>query len=216
MKKTTLALAVGAALIGAALPAAAQQTEGPWMVRVRAVHMGMDNSSDAGNGNLGVDATVLPADAVKVSNKTIPEVDISYFFSKNWAAELVLTVPQKHRVNIDAGALAGDRGGFKHLPPTLTAQYHFTPDATIRPYVGAGINYTRISGVTLDSGLGLEKSSIGPALQAGVDVKLQKNLYLNFDVKKVYIDSDITLNGTKVSHVNLDPLLVGVGLGWRF
>lgn len=215
MKKTLLALALGAALAGVITPAAAQ-SEGNWLVRVRAVHMDMHNSSDAGNGNLGVDATVLPADTIKASNKTIPEVDFTYFMNKQWAAELILTVPQRHNVNIDSGALAGYRGTFKHLPPTLTLQYHFAPEAKVRPYVGAGINYTRISSMKLDNGLGLESSSIGPTLQAGVDIKLDKNLYLNVDLKKIYLDTDVTLNGTTVSHLNLDPVLFGVGLGWRF
>ena len=56
-------------------------------------------------------------------DKTIPELDISYFFTPNIAAELVLTVPQEHRVYLNGT----DIGSFKHLPPTLTLQYHFMP-----------------------------------------------------------------------------------------
>jgi outer membrane protein len=117
--------------------------------------------------------------------------------------------------------LAEPIGSFKHLPPTLTLQYHFLPDGQIRPYVGMGINYTRISGVSLRSNIAganlqLESSSVGGALQAGVDVKLTKNMFLNFDIKKIYIASDIMVNGTKSSAIKLDPLAVGVGIGWRF
>jgi outer membrane protein len=28
------------------------------------------------------------------------------------------------------------------LPPTLTMQYHLAPEGKIRPYLGAGLNYT--------------------------------------------------------------------------
>ena len=200
MKRSTLALSLIA--LGLASNAIAQ--ESPWQVRVRAVHIDTANKSEAG---------ALPANAITVSNKTIPELDISYFFTPHIAAELVLTVPQKHRVYLNGT----DIGSFKHLPPTLTLQYHFTPHSTISPYVGAGVNYTRISGVSLANGaVTLENDSVGFALQAGVDYKLDKNWSLNFDVKKVQIRSDVYQNGARISQVKIDPLLVGVGVGYRF
>jgi outer membrane protein len=153
------------------------------------------------------------ADIIHVNEKTIPEVDISYFFSPNWAAELVLTYPQKQDVTLNGTNI----GSFKHLPPTLTVQYHFTPAATVSPYVGAGVNYTRIFGVDLLNGAGhLDNSSVGLALQAGVDFKLDKNWLLNLDVKKVQIRSDVSVSGMQVSRVKIDPWLVGIGVGYRF
>lgn len=205
-------LIVAAVALAASAGAFAQQKEGPWMVRVRAVHLGMDNSSSAGVGAL---TGALPANTITASDKTIPEVDISYFFTKNIAAELILTYPQKHNVHVNALGL-GSVGSFKHLPPTLTLQYHFNPEGTVRPYIGAGINYTKISSVKLSNGLGLENDSTGGALQAGLDYKLSNNLFLNLDIKKIYIQSDVFLNGGKVSTLKLDPLAVGVGLGWKF
>jgi outer membrane protein len=224
-KKALLGLALAAAFT----PAMAQQ-EGNWLVRARAVNLDVKNSSEAGSGatvstanlgNVAISGAVLPANAVSVADKTIPELDITYFITKNIAAELVLTYPQKHNVSITSGVLAESIGSFKHLPPTLLLQYHFLPDGQFRPYIGAGINYTRISSVNLRSsiagvGLELNSSSVGGALQAGLDIKLSKNLFLNVDLKKIYIDSDIKANGTKISSVKLDPLAFGVGLGWRF
>jgi len=92
------------------------------------------------------------------------------------------------------------------------------PTATFSPYVGAGVNYTRISSVDLLDGNGrLESNSIGFALQAGFDVKLDKNWSVNFDVKKVQIGSDVKdTAGNKLSKVSIDPWLVGVGIGYRF
>ena len=99
-------------------------------------------------------------------------------------------------------------------------QYHFRPDATVRPYVGAGINYTRLSGVNLYvptvGRLDLDRNSWGPALQLGVDIPLTRQLSLNFDVKKVYIKTDVTVPGVTSGSFKVDPVLVGVGLGWRF
>jgi len=125
-------------------------------------------------------------------------------------------------VKVTSSALgAFDAGSFKHLPPTLTLQWHFNPEGTFRPYVGAGINYTLLSNDNLSvptgTGLHLENDSFGAAVQAGIDYKLSKSLYLNFDVKKVYIRSDVTDDtGAKLSRVEVDPVLVGIGIGYRF
>jgi outer membrane protein len=209
MKQATIfAVALGAALL-AATGAQAQQTQGNWLVRARVIDIVPENKSDAG---------LVPADAVTLNNVVAPEVDFTYFFTKNIAAELILTYPQKHDVDL---AGVGQIGTVKHLPPTLTLQYHFLPDGQYRPYIGAGINYTRFSSVNLNvAGVGplyLESSSTGGALQIGMDIKLSGNMYLNFDLKKLWIGTDVTTGtGAKVTHLNINPWLPGVGLGWRF
>lgn len=206
MKKSVLAVAL-VSLVSISSQVYAQQVlEGPWLVRVRAVHLDPANKSDP-IGGTGA------SDRITINSKTIPEVDISYFFKPNWATELVLTYPQKQKVYLDGAEI----GSFKHLPPTLTLQYHFTPQKTISPYVGAGINYTRISSVKMLNGAAdLENSSVGLALQAGVDFKLDKNWSLNLDVKKVQIRSDVNTAAGQLSAVKIDPWLIGVGVGYRF
>ena len=198
MKKNLLAVAVLCALTSGA--AFAQQTESPWLVRVRAVHLDSANKDSTGLG-------------LSVNNKTIPEVDITYFFNKNVAAELILTVPQKH--DLRSSVLGGRIGSLKHLPPSLLLQYHFDAPG-FKPYAGAGVNYTRFSNVNLPAGVDIDRNSWGGALQVGVDIPLSKNLYLNFDVKKVYIKTDVFAGGAKQGTFKVDPVLVGVGLGWRF
>ena len=207
MKKNLLAVAVLCALTSGT--AFAQQAEGPWLVRARAVNLDSANK----------DTTPL---GLSVNDKVIPEVDVSYFFTPNIAAELVLTVPQKHTVRSAGTAI----GSLKHLPPSLLLQYHFNAPG-FKPYVGAGVNYTRFSSVRFDPAVAaalnpsIDKNSFGGALQVGVDIPLSKNLYLNLDVKKVYIKTDVFSSGTKVGTLKVgtfkvDPVLVGVGLGWRF
>lgn len=209
-------VALAAALLAPAAQAQTTDIQGPWLVRLRAVRLDMANKSDA------IPSLAVPQNAITVNDKTIPEVDVSYFFTPNIAAELVLTVPQKQRVTVQQSALGGptDIGSFKHLPPTLMLQYHFRPDATVRPYVGAGINYTRLSGVNLYvptvGRLDLERNSWGLAVGGGVDIAIAKNWFLNFDVKKVQIRSDVKLGMQKVSQVKVDPWLFGVGVGYRF
>ena len=200
--------AIAAALLGTVLCSAAmaqQVSEGRWMVRARAVHLDSSNSDSTGLG-------------LAINDKWMPEVDITYFFNKNVGMELILTVPQKQTIS----ASGTNIGSLKHLPPTLTAQYHFTDLGGFKPYLGAGVNYTRFSSVRFDPAVdaalnpSVDKNSFGWALQAGVDIPLSKNLYLNVDVKKVQIKTDVSSFGTKVDEFKVNPVLFGVGLGWRF
>lgn len=203
MKKIVLALSLAA--VGMVSSTAMAQ-DATWLLRGRIVNIAPANQSDPVGGTGA-------ADRISVSKKTIPEFDITYFFSPNIAAELILTYPQKHTVYLDGA----DIGTFKHLPPTLSAQYHFAPNADVRPYLGVGVNYTNISKVNLLAGKGgLEHSSFGLSLQAGVDFVVDKNWSINLDIKTVQIRSDVSISGAKVSAVKVDPVLVGVGVGYRF
>lgn len=178
----------------------------PWLVRLRAVDLIPANKSDS-IGGAGA------ADRIGVEKKVIPDVDISYFFTPNIAAELVLTYPQKHDVTLDGAKI----GTVKHLPPTLTLQYHFLPAAQIDPYVGAGINFTHFSSVhLLGDTASLDNNSVGAAGQVGADYHIDRHWSLNVDVKYVKIGSDLAIGGARVSHVDIDPWLIGVGVGYRF
>jgi outer membrane protein len=177
----------------------AQAKEGPWMVRVRAVNLTSANTDNTGLG-------------LSVNNKTIPELDISYFINKNVAVELILTVPQEHTLSSNGS----DIGTLSHLPPTLLVQYHFDAPG-FKPYVGAGINYTKFSSVNLTvPGADIDRDSFGAALQVGVDIPLSGNMYLNFDLKKVYLGTDVSIAGVNQGSFKVDPVLFGMGVGWRF
>jgi len=205
-RKSMLAAMAAILLVTISHAQAQAQEDGPWLVRARAVHLSPADKSDPIGG-------VGASDRLSVSDKTIAEVDISYYFTPAVSAELVLTYPQKHDVALDGNKI----GTFKHLPPTLLAQYHFLPAAQFDPYVGAGINYTTMSKVDILNGQGsLDHDSWGLALQAGVDYRIDQRWSLNFDVKKVQIRSDVMVAGAKISAVKVDPLMVGVGVGYRF
>jgi outer membrane protein len=203
-------LAVAAlAVLAVAQPAMAQETasQGKWMVRARALGVIPQESSSL---NIGGKAAV--------DNSIVPELDITYFFTPNLAAELIAATA-KHKVtarNTSVGTV--DAGSAWLLPPTLTLQYHFTQFEGIKPYVGAGLNYTHF--YSEDSGaLNSVKysDSFGGALQVGVDVPVRDNWYVNLDVKKVFINTTAKFNGGAVrADVDLDPWLVGAGVGYRF
>ncbi len=208
-----------AVLLLSSLAAPAAAAEGPLLVRVRGVYVSTADRSDAIPA-LGI----ADKDVILVSKKLIPEVDVSYFFTPNLSAELILTYPQKHDVKVKAGAAKLDLGSFTHLPPVLSLQWHFLPGGPVNPYLGVGVNLTLITSqslaVPLATPLPLEisKSSVGISGQVGLDVNVAPQWYLNADVKYVTLGVDVKVkaNGTKVSHATLDPWLLGLGVGYRF
>lgn len=205
-KRTFKSVATLIALVaGSVLPFATQAQDAPWLVRVRAV-----NLDSANKDSTGLD--------LSINDKVIPEIDFSYFFTPQIALELVLTYPQKQTIRSGGTEI----GSLKHLPPTLTAQYHFTSLGALKPYVGAGLNYTRFSSVSFTPAVqaalqpSLSKNSVGFALQVGFDYEFMKNTYFNVDVKKVQIRTDVSSAGTEVGEFKVDPWLIGVGIGRRF
>ncbi len=153
----------------------------------------------------------------KVTADTIPELDVSYFFTDNIAVEAIAGWT-RHAVKGNPGAV--DAGTVRLLPPTVTAQYHFFTKERFSPYVGAGWNYTFFFDERGGNiGQNKFKNATGPALQAGLDIALTGGLSLNVDVKKIWwvSGSDFTLaNGAFKGTADLNPLLVGIGVGYRF
>lgn len=185
-----------AASLAAALPATAMAEN--WMMRVRAIDIMPD-----------VDSPSLAG--VDVSDEWVPEVDFTYFLTPQIGIELILATA-RHEVELNGTRL----GKLNHLPPTVTLQYHFNATESIKPYVGAGMNYTRFYNVDLP-GLDVDSSSFGGALQAGVDIAVSKNGYINLDVKKIWIDTTVkTTAGVKVTDLDINPVVWGVGYGFRF
>jgi outer membrane protein len=190
-----------------------------WMIRARGLGVLPDSgSSDWAPGGV----SVLGPD-IDINDTLVPELDITYFITKNIALELIAAVTP-HTIDGRKGISAlGEVGDVWLLPPTLTLQYHFEIGHGIKPYVGAGINYTVFFGE--DSGASYRDleidNSFGFALQAGVDIPLRDNWYLNFDVKKLWLDTEASVilndSGTRVkADVDVDPWLIGVGIGYRF
>lgn len=232
MKKGILALSIAAAL---ASPMLAHAEAGDWVVRVRAVNVSPNEDSDLGKTlNRNIAPLMSPGAELKVDDNWIAELDISYYITKNIAAELILARGTEHDVKISGDALAtvGNQplGEVDLLPPTLTLQWHFNPDQKFDPYVGAGINYTHMldrrlkisSGALTGSKIKIDSDSWGWALQAGVDVNLDNGWMLNADVKYVTLDTNVKLdagntgNYVKIDDLDVDPWVIGFGIGKRF
>ena len=137
---------------------------------------------------------------VSVTNDLIPEVDFTYYITKNFAAELILGTTSHDVVATNTSLGNVDLGRVMLLPPTLSFQYHFYPTKNLKPYVGISGNYT----IFYNQGQGKGRNevvtkvhydhSFGYGFQVGFDYKINDKLYWNVDVKKLYLDTDVKVN----------------------
>ena len=102
--------------LGALALNTARADDGPWEVRLRAAYL------DPANNSNSID-DLVPANAVHINEKWMPDLNFEYFFTPNWSAELVLTYPVTMHVTVGGTPI----GTFKLLPPTLTGKYNFRP-----------------------------------------------------------------------------------------
>jgi outer membrane protein len=214
----------------------AQAEAGDIVVRLRTAYVNPNEKSKLGETvNANVVAGAMTASSnLAVGNNTIPELDISYYITKNIAAELILAVGTKHSVNVvgDSLTTVGNQylGKVNLLPPTLTAQWHFNPDQTIDPYIGAGINYTHALDNRLAFTVGpltgqeikIDQDVFGLVAQAGVDINLGSGWLINADVKYIDVSTDVSKRATsssawvKIDDLDINPWVFGVGIGKRF
>lgn len=214
LTKKIKAAAVAASLLCAAVfaPQAQAATEdtmsgihaGDVLVRLRAISI-IPNVSTS---------QTLTALNVGVNNAIVPELDLTYMIRDELGIELILGT-SRHQVTSSLGGL----GGVNVLPPTLLLQYHFNHAGRIRPYLGAGFNYTLFYNNGLSAGgqpISIRNHSFGPALQAGIDVQVTKSLFVNADVKKIWMHTDASLGGQSLGRLSIDPVIVGLGVGMKF
>jgi outer membrane protein len=203
MKKLFLVTLVGT-FLNFFEPVWADTPDNKWIVRLRAIDVHPDGDSSV-NG--------LTANA-HVDNQIVPELDFTYFWTKNIATELILAT-SKHKVSTNTGI---DLGSTWVLPPHLMMQYHFIPDSRFRPYVGAGLGY--IFHYNNDAGAVNSikyQDGISYAVQAGIDIGLNNKWAWNFDIKKMFYQTDVSVNGGAITaDVDLNPWVIGTGLSYRF
>lgn len=183
-----------------------------WQFRLRAISVTPNESATIQTIGGNVD----------ISSAFVPELDITYYFTKNWSAELILATTNHDVKAIGTAAGDIDLGDVWLLPPTLLGQYHFTGGDFV-PYLGAGINLTLFYGV--DNGPTADKveydTSVGFAFQAGFDYMLNDKWFLNLDIKRMFLNTNATIDATTAlgatvgADVDINPWIFGVGFGLK-
>ena len=200
-----LALALAGVL---AAPAALAQSAGDWTVAIGAHQVNPDSDNGALAGG------TLPLD---IGSSTRPTIAFEYFLRDNLGLEVLAALPFQHDINIDG---LGRVGSTKHLPPTISLQYHFNSAGKVSPLLGVGLNYTTFfsedtRGALEGTRLELD-DSFGLAAHAGVDFKVGEKGAIRVDVRWMDIDSDVKLDGAALGTAEIDPLVYGAAYVMRF
>ncbi len=199
MKRLLLAGLVVASLSGTAIA----QEAGDWLLRA---------------GPYGVQPKSDNSDIANVDDGYALGFNFTYFMSDAWALELLAATPFSHDIELAAdGSKVGET---KHLPPTFSVQYHFPLDGAFQPYVGVGLNYTyffdeKTTGALEGADLKLD-GSFGLAAQIGADFDLNEKWTIGADIRWIDINTDASLDGIELTEVEIDPLVWGITLGYRF
>ncbi len=200
--KMKTVLCTAALLTTAAANTAMAMDQGDWLLRAGASYVNPKSNNH---------------ELVSVDSATSFTFNISYFMTDAWAVELLAAWPFKHDIDLDDGTKVADT---KHLPPTLSIQYHWAPQSTFQPYVGVGLNFTTffsedttgpLEGTDLSLG-----NSWGLAGEVGADIMLNDSWFLNLSVRYIDIETKAKLDGESIGKVKISPWVYGGNVGFRF
>lgn len=223
-KNTAFAALTGVMALAGTAPATAYET-GDWLVRGRVIVV--DPREDSGSIKSG--GTPIAGSGAGLDSSVVPEVDFTYMLTPSWGLELILASSEHDAYGTGSVAGLGKLFDARTLPPTLTVQYHFNTNGTVRPYAGIGLNYTLFfnedatsdfktamggkADVELDDSWGL-------AANVGVDYAINKDWFINADVKYIDMDTEATIKTNALGRlkvdVDIDPWVYGIGIGRRF
>lgn len=196
----TLAVSTTALCLLAA-PVAAQ-SQGDWTFGIGLANV----NPKSNNGTLaGLPATI--------NSDTQLSLTVEYFIRDNLGIELLAATPFEHDVTLGGAVFAG---AVKHLPPTLSLNYHFPTAGKLKPFVGLGVNFTTFFDETSPLGVLALDNSVGLAVQMGVDYQISDAGAVRFNARWIDIESDVTLNGAPIGTADIDPLILGISYIHRF
>ncbi len=233
--KSQLLVLAGLIMAAAFSVVAQEQTaDDRWLLRFGAAYIEplSDSEGVLGDNGLGL----IPGnDGIDVAGELGFTFSLSYAFTPNIAATLLAAAPFEHQLN-GTGALQGvELGETTHLPPSLTLEYRFNPNGRIRPFIGAGVNWTWFfdsdSDPALTSALdgiigGVNSTdldlsnSFGFAANAGIDWQINDRWGISTQLWFIDISSEaqVFVNDAFVTEVDVDvdPLVFMLGANYRF
>lgn len=210
----TLALALGAILAGGfAVPAFAQDAGTGASGKHWSVVGGYAHQEPTGDGTIA-------GSKAEFDGSGATTLGLSYYLNDHVAIEgWGAATKFDHRVSTADGKI----GTVSSQPYALSAQYHFRDgDATVRPFVGLGYFQNNIDnedqdnlGPYADNHIGMTTPK-GPMATVGMDLNFTPHLFGRVDARYMHGGSDIAVDGAKVGDADLNPVVLGVGVGARF
>ena len=224
MKKLSVAISLAAAVVAPSVFAdSLAYKPGQWIVRAGATTVDPRESSD----NIVANGSPMAA-KVGLDSDTQLGITAEYMLDENWGIEVLAATPFEHTAT-GRGALSGiDVADFKHLPPTVSAVYHFASVNGFQPYVGIGLNYTLMFDEELtsefesavDTGSVKLDDSIGLAFQAGADFHVDEHWLVNASVRWIDLETEAEIRtdgGSKfTTDVSVDPMVYTLSVGYKF
>ena len=227
----SMTVASGLAL-AAITPVAAGDSNGNFQVKLGITGaLTQDKTTKLDVSGVGTDLQTAGHGAV-TDNMILLTTTLTYYLNKNLAVELFCCAGNTS-VNTNSttsnALFGGKETELAHtwvFPPILTLQYHFDGFGPMRPYLGVGFEWIHyFKEKTGSNGLGAAsvnfKDSLGFALQGGMDYDLGNGWSLGVDVKKVWLDTELTWKdgaGNKIAYAkhDLDPIYITANVGYRF
>ena len=162
----------------------------------------------------------IAAQNADLDGEAAPTLSASYYVNDNIAIEAWGAADKfGHRVRTSDGKVAS----VDSQPYAVSGQYHFrSGDSTVRPFVGLGYFESNIdneeaeaSGPLAGQRIGMTTAK-GPMATVGVDVNFSPTWFARADARYLKGGSDIAVDGVKAGEADLDPVVVGLGVGARF
>jgi len=151
---------------------------------------------------------------------------LNFFFTDRVSLEAkVAGLASKTRVRIIGSDFIGtaDLGWAQLYPVSAVIQWHLLEGVAVRPYIGAGFVHTILRNINKQVGQGATgirfKDPSGLVVDGGLELSLGKKWSVLGDARYVPMEtkSEVTFPGTIArTDMNVRPLIVSFGLGYRF
>ena len=180
--------------------------------------LGLSSTAFAGGFQVKVGASVVaPTDETTVNGVGTLKADYEFAFTPS-VEYFFGDTPISHDVSLDGTKVVK----LKHLPPTITAKYNFKNSTGFTPYIGVG-------GTAF---VAWDEKGVGPL--NGVDVKVKedfgfagqlgftfqpadaKNWGVFFDARYAQLSPEVQINGTKLTDLDINPMVYTLGYSYKF
>ena len=212
-----------AALLGWSNPRAAEP-DPRWSARLGYAQASFDTQS-----TITVAGAPTAGASVTIDDQEVLLGDVGYALNDHWTARLAVGAPIDLPVNASGSLrapgspLGGTLGEIQVAPVVVSILYAPRDFGRLEPYVGAGVAYAWIREARGADVQSLQATSEwGLVVQAGCEATLSRRWSAFVDARKLYVDTAVSgtiapLGGVPVAaSVDLDPLILNAGIGYRF